>query len=186
MLNFKGCSYTRNTTINGNQDTSTYYFYEKIIYSRGLGFANYENVNTKLSLDYWGAYSYGLFHNANRQNEEVTFPIRAHYYTYLENNTGFRGTDSIVVEAKMVTQDYYRNVASLEAGGYYYPNVPDYWYSSSDDDYFDMQEIINDIQESFAELGNLEGVQVFCNIDGGYGYVVASATDRLVIGPIRE
>ena len=92
-------------------------------------------------------------------------------------------TDSIVIEVKVVSKDYYRNASSLIAATNYYNSVPDYWSTEADEAFGDISDIINDIQDSFAELGNMEGVQVFSNVDGGFGHVTASATERIVIEP---
>ena len=83
----------------------------------------------------------------------------------------------------MVSQDYYRNVASMFAGDYYYNSVPDFWQSDSDSEFEDMTDIIEEIQDAFNELGNLEGIQVFSNVIGGFGHVTASATERIVVVP---
>lgn len=157
---------------------------QNVIYSRGLGFEKYDNFNYSLSLGYWGARSKGLYHNTNTYGTEVSLPMKVFYRPYSRSGQrSYEITDSIVIEVKVVSKDYYRNASSLIAATNYYNNVPDYWSTEADDAFGDMSDIINDIQESFAELGNMEGVQVFSNVDGGFGHVTASATERIVIEP---
>lgn len=157
---------------------------QSVIYSRGLGFEKYDNFNYSLSLGYWGARSKGLYHNANTYGTEVSLPMKVFYHPYSRSGQrSYTITDSIVIEVKVVSKDYYRNASSLIAATNYYNNVPDYWSTEADDAFGDISDIINDIQDSFAELGNMEGVQVFSNVDGGFGHVTASATERIVIEP---
>ena len=157
---------------------------QSAIYSRGVGFEKYDNFNCSLSLGYWGARSKGLYHNPNTYGTEVSLPIKVFYYPYTrKDQRSYVITDSIVVEVKVVSKDYYRNASSVIAATNYYLGVPDYWRTEADDAFDDISDIINDIQDAFAELGNMEGVQVFCNVDGGFGHVTASATERFVIEP---
>lgn len=157
---------------------------QNVIYSRGLGFEKYDNFNYSLSLGYWGARSKGLYHNSNTYGTEVSLPMKVFYRPYSRSGQrSYEITDSIVIEVKVVSKDYYRNASSLIAATNYYNSVPDYWSTEADDAFGDISDIINDIQESFAELGNMEGVQVFSNVDGGFGHVTASATERIVIEP---
>ncbi len=157
---------------------------QNVIYSRGLGFEKYDNFNYSLSLGYWGARSKGLYHNTNTYGTEVSLPMKVFYRPYSRSGQrSYEITDSIVIEVKVVSKDYYRNASSLIAATNYYNSVPDYWSTEADDAFGDISDIINDIQESFAELGNMEGVQVFSNVDGGFGHVTASATERIVIEP---
>ena len=196
ILNFVEYAYWRNhiTSIYAGYDENSQPVYKdtlydeygitSYIYSRGLGFEKYENVNCSVSSGYWGARSNGLYHNVNTYGTEVSFPIKACYHPYTNNeNRSYTITDSIVVEVKVVSQDYYRNVASMFAGDYYYNSVPDFWQSDSDSEFEDMTDIIEEIQDAFNELGNLEGIQVFSNVIGGFGHVTASATERIVVVP---
>jgi len=166
----------------------------RYVFARGAGFERYDNINEKLSLDYWGSNQLGLYRNANRYGTEIDIPIKMCYSPWEINYYGSYGgedstyymltrTDSVVLDVRMVSRAAYLQMASMVSGGYRYVDVQDIWGSNTGGSDFDLDDIINEIQDAFAELGNLEGVQVYGNVTGGYGHVTSEATDHIVFIP---
>lgn len=160
---------------------------EHYVYGQDVNFSRYDNINKQLSLGYWGSNHVGLFCSANRYGTDITLPIRAFYeplveYDYGTSYTGYR-TDSIVLEVRMMSRDAYLQTASMVAAGYMRVSVSDLW---KQDDFFDIGDLIGEIEEVFSELGTLEGVQVFSNVEGGFGHVTASSVQRFVFVPQEE
>lgn len=168
------------------KDTIEYTHYKfEYVYSRGIGFSQYNNINTQLSSDYWGSDRIGLYHNANQSGTTTRMNVKAIYEPYYDvidaNNIRYTGrTDSVVLEVVMMTKDAYLQNASMIAGNYYSVQVADLWISNST---VKHDDVLKEIQDIFNELGRLEGVQVFGNVKGGFGHVGASNTQRWVFVP---
>lgn len=155
---------------------------EDAIYSNDYSFAAYDIVNEPLSYGHYGARSLGLFRQANTTSSPLTMTLWTDYvqyeyaYEYGDLVSDYT-TDSIVVEVLSVSRDAYLHASSITEAGYYHKYLNDYWGSSESTG----QDIIDEIMEIFDELGGMEGVQVFSNVEGAFGHVTAAATERLVI-----
>lgn len=155
-------------------DTTEYdYDISRVVYSQGLSFVGYDRTNRSLSGGYYGAEAHGLFRAVN--TDETTFTISVPYstYAYERLDGGYRRTylDSVTVDVAVVTRDYYLYTSSMFAAGNYWQYVPDYFGGQNED-------IIGDISEIFDELGSMEGVQVYSNVENGIGHVTAKSSTR--------
>lgn len=170
----------------GEQIDTVYYqhYIESDVYSQGVGFSRYDNINKLLSHDYWGSNEIGLYHNANRYGFDTKMHVKAMYQPYYVEEYGTNRytytTDSVVLEVRMMTKDAYLQNASMVAGNYYYVSVRDLW---NNDFSYDFDDLLEEIQDVFNELGTLEGIQVFSNVDGGFGHIGASSVQRFVFVP---
>lgn len=156
-----------------------------IIYGDDYGFAAYENMNAILSHGHYGADINGLYHAVNRSSSPLNLKIWTDYQEYYEMYDNGRKlwyvTDSIVLEVLAVSRDAYLEIASLVAARYipspsdYY--MRDYWGNSAGD----YDDIYDEIMDIFDELGGMEGVQVFGNVEGAFGHVTATNRERFVL-----
>lgn len=170
----------------GEQIDTVYYLHyiESEVYSQGVGFSRYDNINRQLSRDYWGSNEIGLYHNANRYGFNTKMHVKAMYQPYYVEEYGTNRytytTDSVVLEVRILSKDAYLQNASMVAGNYYYVSVRDLW---NNDFSYDFDDLLEEIQDVFNELGTLEGIQVFSNVDGGFGHIGASSVQRFVFVP---
>ena len=80
--------------------------------------------------------------------------------------------DSIVLHVETVTRDEYLHWAKLLQGKHIYQSVPDFFREETSDN-SGMGNIVEDVQDIFDEMGNMEGVQLYDNVEGGIGHVSA-------------
>ena len=147
------------------------------IYSNNPIFAASTGTNKSLSQGYYGASGHGLFCQPNTKDEEIVFvvPYVSDVYDYTGVLTESH-KESLVIEVMALTQDEYLRVSSMFAADYYYNYLTDYW--KVDDGGLNLVETITEI---FDEMGSLEGVQLYGNVENAIGHVTASTTQRFVL-----
>lgn len=182
ILRIRAITYTHQcrTRYNNNRPyrTDTLYTQYPNVYSQDIRFAPYDKTNKSLSLNYFGADTLGLYTAMPTQLTRYSMraAVRKKYYSYNYDydktiQTQSYDIDSIVVSIETVSRDEYLNIASMLIARHYYPRVPDYF--TEEDSYDDMSDIIENIKDIFDEMGNMEGTQLYDNVDGGIGHVSA-------------
>lgn len=148
------------------------------IYSQDLSFVGYDKTNKQLSSGYYGAGYYGLFRAANTQEEQLsfTFPVDL-YSSEGESSSTHAFLDSVVITVQTVTRDNYLYNASMVAAGYRSFYIPDYFGGETGGNIFD------EIQEIFDEMGSMEGVQLYSNVENAIGHVTATTATSITIRP---
>lgn len=162
------------------------------IYSNDLRFAYYDKTNIKLSKNYYGATSsIGLYVPVSNVPTHYDMIGTLSPYNHSSHLYGKPATspnnypqpatqlDSIEIRVATVTIDEYLVWSTLLAGHFIYQYVPDYWSSDADE----MTDIVESIQEIFDEMGNMEGVQLYDNVEGGIGHVSAVNSDTYIFYP---
>lgn len=156
-------------TTNSHRDTLYIQdFTGQMTFSQDLSFVGYDKVNTELSSGYFGAGPLGLFRAVPMQDESLTI------YAYIENpyieKTGIF-VNSVTLDVQAVTREHYLYYASMCASGHLSNYVPDYFVSEGDGG-----NIIEDISDIFDEMGSMEGVQIYNNVENAIGHVTALAS----------
>ncbi|MGM9810652.1 MAG: DUF4249 family protein [Paludibacteraceae bacterium] len=164
------------------------------VFSNDLRFARCDKTNETLSDGYYGANSIGLYvpvsnvpthydmkgalspyyHSSHYYGKPSSSP---YHYPYITTQL-----DSIEIRVETVTIDEYLTWATMLAGYYVYQYVPDY-FRSDNSDADDLVDIIEIIQEMFDEMGNMEGVQLYDNVEGGIGHVSALNSNTYIFYP---
>ena len=179
---FQATTYITNHEEYQDPDTCFHYIWQdsySYIYSRDIQFLTCKEINKSLSKGYYGS-SLGLY--APVSHEPIQFQLLAlqcnpKYPTPLR--TGYDSIwteiDSIVLSVETVTRDEYLHWAKMVQGKYVSRYAPDYFAEESNNNN-GMGNIVEDIQDMFDEMGNMEGVQLYDNVEGGIGHVTASAS----------
>lgn len=156
------------------------------IYSRDIQFLTCKEINKSLSKGYYGS-SLGLY--APVSHEPIQFQLLA-----LQCNPKYPAPqrigydsiwaeiDSIVLSVETVTRDEYLHWAKMVQGKYVSRYAPDYFAEESNNNN-GMGNIVEDIQDMFDEMGNMEGVQLYDNVEGGIGHVSAVNSDTYTFYP---
>ena len=179
---FKATTYLTNHEEYQDPDTCFHYIWHEsysYIYSRDIQFLTCKEINKSLSKGYYGS-SLGLY--APVSHEPIQFQLLA-----LQCNPKYPAPqrigydsiwaeiDSIVLSVETVTRDEYLHWAKMVQGKYVSRYAPDYFAEESNNNN-GMGNIVEDIQDMFDEMGNMEGVQLYDNVEGGIGHVTASAS----------
>ena len=195
LLRISCTTYTKMLYENYYRDSTwidtTYQTYPHI-YSNDLRFAYYDKTNIKLSKNYYGATSsIGLYVPVSNVPTHYDMIGTLSPYNHSSHLYGKPATspndypqpatqlDSIEIRVATVTIDEYLVWSTLLAGHFVYQYVPDYWSSDIDE----MTDIVESIQEIFNEMGNMEGVQLYDNVEGGIGHVSALNADTYIFYP---
>lgn len=167
------------TQIHASRDTTYVNAYvDQTIYSQDLSFVDHDRTNDQLSAGYFGAGERGLYRAINTAEETlpiaVCFRANNNAGEFHDGESGTSGKqtmtlDSIVLEVMAVTRDQYLYTSSMFAAGYYHLYIPD--------PFGDGQggNIIGDIQDAFDEMGSMEGIQLYSNVENAIGCVSAAA-----------
>lgn len=185
-------------------DTSYVYSQqENYVYGQHMDFSRFEG-NRAMSKGYYGndcRYDMGLCLPASAVKDGLTIPMatfltykqnqsysRPGYYEYdgfddpyfveLYDSTAY-SLDSIELEVFVLSaQETMCRIANDKIGGsHYVPAYPQSESSIADD----AGDIIDEIQDMFDTMGNMEGYQVYDNVAGGIGHVTASARQKVVL-----
>lgn len=153
------------------------------IYSQDLSFVGYDQTNQSLSSGYYGANTDGLYRAANKGEETIRVGVVYEEANWSNSYMGGSTTvttqiDSIVWDVKVVTRDQYLLTSSMFAAGYNRNYVMDYFSDGTSNDSF-----FNEISDMFDELGGMEGVQIYGNVENAIGHVTASSTVRYTYKP---
>ena len=161
-----------------NDAEYTYPQYYSYLYSQDARFAKYDALLRRISLGYFSADKMGLY--APLENEATTYAMASYFMpTYVSTEYGSyqsSRTDSVVVNISAVSPDEYTNAVSLASAGIIKQDLIDPFMIDNP-----AESVSQDINNMLNTLGNLEGSQVFDNIDGGVGHVTAVANQHLVI-----
>lgn len=179
---FQATTYITNHEEYQDPDTCFHYIWQdsySYLYSRDIQFLTCKEINKSLSKGYYGS-SLGLY--APVSHEPIQFQLLA-----LQCNPKYPAPqrigydsiwaeiDSIVLSVETVTRDEYLHWAKMVQGKYVSRYAPDYFAEESNNNN-GMGNIVEDIQDMFDEMGNMEGVQLYDNVEGGIGHVTASAS----------
>lgn len=178
-----------------NYLTKEYYYLDTVyhvrsfhntLYSQDRSFDKYEKTNKQLSRGYYGASYYGLYRDVHSAGVNLPIEVGGYYndYTYEEGENyshSYSCVDSIQVTVQALTRDeYLYQVAMMMAGYHYTGYVPDYWGSSTGDNF------IEDIQDIFDEMGSMEGIQLYSNVENAIGHVTAVASTTQTFYPSKD
>lgn len=181
---FQATTYITNHEEYQDPDTCFHYIWQdtySYLYSRDIQFLTCKEINKSLSKGYYGS-SLGLY--APVSHEPIQFQLLA-----LQCNPKYPAPqrigydsiwaeiDSIVLCVETVTRDEYLHWAKMVQGKYVSRYAPDYFAEESSSNN-GMGNIVEDIQDMFDEMGNMEGVQLYDNVEGGIGHVTASTSQR--------
>ncbi len=179
---FQATTYITNHEEYQDPDTCFHYIWQdsySYLYSRDIQFLTCKEINKSLSKGYYGS-SLGLY--APVSHEPIQFQLLA-----LQCNPKYPAPqrigydsiwaeiDSIVLSVETVTRDEYLHWAKMVQGKYVSRYAPDYFAEESNSNN-GMGNIVEDIQDMFDEMGNMEGVQLYDNVEGGIGHVTASTS----------
>ena len=179
---FKATTYLTNHEEYQDPDTCFHYIWHEsyaYIYSRDIQFLTCKEINKSLSKGYYGS-SHGLYAPASHEptqyqllalqcNPKYPAPQRIGY------DSIWAEIDSIVFSVETVTRDEYLHWAKMVQGKYVSRYAPDYFAEESNNNN-GMGNIVEDVQDMFDEMGNMEGVQLYDNVEGGIGHVTASTS----------
>lgn len=151
-------------------------------YAQNQCFSKYVPQNESLSLGWYGSAVVGLFADAPQQSTSFPILTRVHEYVYklfTEEDYYVEWTDSVVVDARLVSEDFLRFYTSLlDANLISYKHVGDLWANTGINE---VTRIINDVEDLFDKLGTAEHAPVYSNVTGALGCVVASAGTTIVL-----
>lgn len=179
---FQATTYITNHEEYQDPDTAFHYTWQEsysYTYSRDMHMMTCQEINKSLSKGYYGS-SLGLYAPASHEptqyqllalqcNPKYPAPQRIGY------DSIWAEIDSIVLSVETVTRDEYLHWAKMVQGKYVSRYAPDYFAEESNNNN-GMGNIVEDIQDMFDEMGNMEGVQLYDNVEGGIGHVTASAS----------
>lgn len=179
---FKATTYLTNHEEYQDPDTCFHYIWHEsysYIYSRDMQFLTCKEINKSFSKGYYGS-SLGLYTPASHEptqyqllalqcNPKYPAPQRIGY------DSIWAEIDSIVFSVETVTRDEYLHWAKMVQGKYVSRYAPDYFAEESNNNN-GMGNIVEDVQDMFDEMGNMEGVQLYDNVEGGIGHVTASTS----------
>ncbi|MGM9825299.1 MAG: DUF4249 family protein [Paludibacteraceae bacterium] len=179
---FQATTYITNHEEYQDPDTCFHYIWHEsysYIYSRDIHFLTCKEINKSLSKGYYGS-SLGLYAPTSHEptqyqllalqcNPKYPTPLRTGY------DSIWAEIDSIVLNVETVTRDEYLHWAKMVQGKYVSRYAPDYFAEESNNNN-GMGNIVEDIQDMFDEMGNMEGVQLYDNVEGGIGHVTASTS----------
>lgn len=186
---FQATTYITNHEEYQDPDTCFHYIWQdsySYIYSRDIQFLTCKEINKSLSKGYYGS-SLGLY--APVSHEPIQFQLLA-----LQCNPKYPAPqrigydsiwaeiDSIVLSVETVTRDEYLHWAKMVQGKYVSRYAPDYFAEESNNNN-GMGNIVEDIQDMFDEIGNMEGVQLYDNVEGGIGHVSAVNSNTYIFYP---
>ena len=179
---FKATTYLTNHEEYQDRDTSFHYTWQEsysYTYSCDMRMMTCQEINKSLSKGYYGS-SLGLYAPASHEptqyqllalqcNPKYPAPQRIGY------DSIWAEIDSIVFSVETVTRDEYLHWAKMVQGKYVSRYAPDYFAEESNNN-TGMGNIVEDVQDMFDEMGNMEGVQLYDNVEGGIGHVTASTS----------
>lgn len=179
---FNATTYLTNHEEYQDPDTCFHYIWHEsysYIYSRDMRMMICQEINKSLSKGYYGS-SLGLYAPASHEptqyqllalqcNPKYPAPQRIGY------DSIWAEIDSIVFSVETVTRDEYLHWAKMVQGKYVSRYAPDYFAEESNNN-TGMGNIVEDVQDMFDEMGNMEGVQLYDNVEGGIGHVTASTS----------
>lgn len=186
---FQATTYITNHEEYQDPDTCFHYIWQdsySYLYSRDIQFLTCKEINKSLSKGYYGS-SLGLY--APVSHEPIQFQLLA-----LQCNPKYPAPqrigydsiwaeiDSIVLSVETVTRDEYLHWAKMVQGKYVSRYAPDYFAEESNNNN-GMGNIVEDIQDMFDEMGNMEGVQLYDNVEGGIGHVSAVNSNTYIFYP---
>ena len=179
---FKATTYLTNHEEYQDPDTAFHYTWQEsysYTYSRDMHMITCQEINKSLSKGYYGS-SLGLYAPASHEptqyqllalqcNPKYPIPQR------IGHDSIWAEIDSIVFSVETVTRDEYLHWAKMVQGKYVSRYAPDYFAEESNNN-TGMGNIVEDVQDMFDEMGNMEGVQLYDNVEGGIGHVTASTS----------
>ena len=186
---FQATTYITNHEEYQDPDTCFHYIWHdsySYLYSRDIQFLTCKEINKSLSKGYYGS-SLGLYSPVSHEpiqfqllalqcNPEYPAPQRIGY------DSIWAEIDSIVLSVETVTRDEYLHRAKMVQGKYVSRYAPDYFAEESNNNN-GMGNIVEDIQDMFDEMGNMEGVQLYDNVEGGIGHVSAVNSNTYIFYP---
>ena len=182
LYRFQATTYITNHEEYQDPDTCFHYIWQdtySYLYSRDIQFLTCKEINKSLSKGYYGS-SLGLYAPVSHEptqyqllalqcNPKYPAPQRIGY------DSIWAEIDSIVLSVETVTRDEYLHWAKIVQGKYVSRYAPDYFAEESNNNN-GMGNIVEDVQDMFDEMGNMEGVQLYDNVEGGIGHVTASTS----------
>ena len=186
---FKATTYLTNHEEYQDPDTCFHYIWHEsysYTYSRDMHMMTCQEINKSLSKGYYGS-SLGLYAPASHEptqyqllalqcNPKYPAPQRIGY------DSIWAEIDSIVFSVETVTRDEYLHWAKMVQGKYVSRYAPDYFAEESNNNN-GMGNIVEDIQDMFNEMGKMEGVQLYDNVEGGIGHVSAVNSNTYIFYP---
>ncbi len=170
-----------NTTIASGSRTVVNYG----IFAHDSRFARYPHVCKAMSQGWYGSTNIGLF--ADIPTEDCTLllamPYQAMSKMYVNGEPVRIASelDSVVLEVAIASPHTYTYYASMAQNGLIsYKPYYDYWLNSEANE---IEQAVDDIEDIFNRLGDLEAVPVIGNVENAYGRVLASSACRIIIKP---
>ncbi|MCM1035581.1 MAG: DUF4249 domain-containing protein [Paludibacter sp.] len=158
--------------------SDTTYYVSSMTYSNNVVFSMGGNLNLALSKSFYGS-DKGIY--CTPLQEETTLDVWVQYRPTKRDSNYYAISeiiiDSVVVEIQAISPDAYTFRSSYVAAEYTYLKAHDYW-GGEDSDLYDFTEIIEDM---FDELGTLERVQLYSNVENALGQVVSRTTTSFTI-----
>lgn len=168
--------------VSESKDTVVIYPYiDSYIYSQNLDCSLYTTINEQVSKGYYASDTIGLYLPVNKTNGDKSI----HMCTIMRKDTivyhnddhySKLHVDSVVLDVKIVSQDAYLALSSLVAGGYYGRR---YVYDPFEGN--EVDDFLGDITEIFDEMGMMEKVQVYSNVENAIGHIGSAARQRIVL-----
>lgn len=179
---FNATTYLTNHEEYQDPDTAFHYTWQEsysYTYSRDMRMMICQEINKSLSKGYYGS-SLGLYAPASHeptQYQLLALQCNPQYPApqHIGYDSIWAEIDSIVFSVETVTRDEYLHWAKLLQGKHIYQSVPDFFREETGDN-TGMGNIVEDVQDMFDEMGNMEGVQLYDNVEGGIGHVTASTS----------
>ena len=179
---FKATTYLTNHEEYQDPDTAFHYTWQEsysYTYSRDMHMMTCQEINKSLSKGYYGS-SLGLYAPASHEPTQYQLLALQCNPTYpapqrIGYDSIWAEIDSIVFSVETVTRDEYLHWAKMVQGKYVSRYAPDYFAEESNNN-TGMGNIVEDVQDMFDEMGNMEGVQLYDNVEGGIGHVTASTS----------
>ncbi len=204
VIFYNGKPYTTSRPVYGDTIENVFeeYVYYKYTYGQHIEFSLFEG-NMAMSKGFYGVdakYNMGLCMPASAIKNGLTIPMAAYINTKPQpesSNNNYHGHDyypdkntrrdttiitleEIRLEVRILSeQEAMCRIADNKRRdvNYYYV-----WpYPQEETIANDAEGIIETIQDLFDTMGNMEGVQVFDNVDGGIGHVTASSLQLIII-----
>lgn len=167
------------------------------IYSEDIRFAAYPALNISLSGGVYGSDEWGLYTDANTSGNTTKYHMATYWnneYSEIQDYSSYYGgkligdeciekheykIDSLVIDVYMRTSESYLYTASLLQALDNHSYVTNFW--GGNDGMDDFEDIMDEIQDIFDELGNMEGVQLYSNIENGCGHLSAASKQSITI-----
>lgn len=151
---------------------------ESYVYGQDLGFAEFADLNVLQPTNYYGGNKRGLYLPASALREKKTIPMAVYMrQTHLDyNHIGTPPVDFIRMEIHVMSRDEYLRANTVFRNGGAFDGIRTWSSYVPKMGGEGVVDIVGDIKDIFNELGSMEDVQLYDNIEGtAIGYMGAQA-----------